>query len=222
MTHLPEIWKAIRSFLDHGRWTSLQDVYAHVQAVLPLDAEDDQPQSSGSKVPKWKRNTRAVFQHRKRTGEVEWNGKAKYKLPVPDLVRRDDQEVFQEFSLPDEILPTEPLLEGAVCRIIVNAFERNAVARRQCIAAWGVSCCICHFDFGSAYGAEADGYIHVHHVKPLSAIGSQHFVDPIKDLRPVCPNCHAVLHLGGRCRSIEEVQSLVQSRQLVTRRKTKI
>jgi predicted HNH restriction endonuclease len=29
-------------------------------------------------------------------------------------------------------------------------------------------------------------------------------------LRPVCPNCHAVLHLGGNCRSIEEVMQMIK------------
>jgi predicted HNH restriction endonuclease len=33
-------------------------------------------------------------------------------------------------------------------------------------------------------------------------------VDPVDDLRPVCPNCHAVLHLS-QCRSIEEVRQLL-------------
>ena len=33
--------------------------------------------------------------------------------------------------------------------------------------------------------------------------------DSVEDLRPVCPNCHAVLHLGARGRNIEEVRQLV-------------
>ena len=36
-------------------------------------------------------------------------------------------------------------------------------------------------------------------------------VDPVADLRPVCPNCHAVIHLGGACRTIEEVRRLLKS-----------
>ncbi len=59
-------------------------------------------------------------------------------------------------------------------------------------------------------GPLADGFIHVHHVKPLSAIGAEYIVDPVSDLRPVCPNCHAVIHMGGGCRGVEEVRQLVQ------------
>ena len=34
----------------------------------------------------------------------------------------------------------------------------------------------------------------VHHIKPLSEINEEYEVDPINDLIPVCPNCHAMLH----------------------------
>ncbi len=34
-----------------------------------------------------------------------------------------------------------------------------------------------------------EGFIHVHHLKPLSEVGYEYRVDPIRDLRPVCPNC---------------------------------
>lgn len=44
----------------------------------------------------------------------------------------------------------------------------------------------------------------------MSEIGMEYEVDPIADLRPVCPNCHAVLHLGGECRGIEEVRQLLR------------
>ncbi len=111
---------------------------------------------------------------------------------------------------PDEVDPTEAYREGAVHRVLVNAYERNPDARRRCIAHHGTSCCICGFHFGSVYGSEADGFIHVHHLRPLAQIAGEYEIDPIADLRPVCPNCHAVLHLGGQCRTIEEVRQLLR------------
>jgi|SRR6516225_3536764 putative restriction endonuclease len=112
--------------------------------------------------------------------------------------------------LPDELDGSAPIREGARYQVLVNAYERDPEARRQCIAAHGTSCCVCGFTFGAVYGDVAEGYIHVHHLRPLSELGREYVVDPIEDLRPVCPNCHAVLHLGGRCRSIEEVKELVE------------
>ncbi|MBF2077835.1 MAG: HNH endonuclease [Synechococcales cyanobacterium T60_A2020_003] len=64
--------------------------------------------------------------------------------------------------------------------------------------------------FEEKFGSSAQGFIQVHHLKPLSEIQVEYEVDPIADLRPVCPNCHAMIHLGGKTRSIEEVQSWLQ------------
>lgn len=114
-----------------------------------------------------------------------------------------------EFRLPDEVPPGAAYSEGGVSRIEVNRYERDSHARRACIAAHGTECCVCGFRFGAVYGPEADGYIHVHHLRPLSEAGGERAVDPVADLRPVCPNCHAILHLGGRCRSVEEVRQLL-------------
>lgn len=111
--------------------------------------------------------------------------------------------------LPEEVIGTEKLIEGAARQITVNAYERNAKARQECIEAHGATCCICKFDFGERYGLIADGYIHVHHIKPLSEVREEYHVNPVEDLRPVCPNCHAVIHLNGECRSIDEVKKLL-------------
>lgn len=115
--------------------------------------------------------------------------------------------------LPEEIAAaTTPLVEGAVCRVTVNAYERNPQARRRCIEAHGTRCEICRFSFGEAYGEVAEGYIHVHHLRPLSEIACEYTVDPVEDLRPVCPNCHAVLHRRIPAFSIEEVLTFLRGR----------
>lgn len=103
-----------------------------------------------------------------------------------------------------------PMLEGRTHRVTVHAFERNPVARRACIEHYGPRCVVCGFDFRAFYGPVADGFIHVHHVVPLAEIQRQYAVDPVADLRPVCANCHAVIHLGSECRTIDEVRDLIR------------
>ncbi len=110
---------------------------------------------------------------------------------------------------PNEFGQAEALTEGAVQQVLVDAYERNPVARARCIEAFGAQCYICGFDFGAAYGPSAAGFIHVHHTKPLASIGEQHEVNPLEDLRPLCPNCHAVVHMTNPPRSIEEVKALL-------------
>ena len=114
------------------------------------------------------------------------------------------------FASPDELPPGSTLVEGAATRVWVNAYERNSAVRAQCIAAHGTDCSACGMSFGSVYGPDAAGYIHVHHLQPLSEAGGSHGVDPVKDLRPVCPNCHAVCHRRVPPYSIEEVQAFLR------------
>lgn len=111
-----------------------------------------------------------------------------------------------------EVEPGAVFREGAVVRVSVNAYERNLAARRTCIEHYGTSCCICGFNFGRVYGPEVDGLIHVHHLRPLAEVGAEYTVDPVADLRPVCPNCHAVLHSRTPAYSVEEVRRLLQRR----------
>jgi hypothetical protein len=77
--------------------------------------------------------------------------------------------------------------EGAQSRI-----ERSGPAREACIAAHGLKCTVCGLDFEDAYGALGAGFIHVHHLEPLSQGVRE--VDPVGDMRPLCPNCHAMAH----------------------------
>ncbi len=117
-------------------------------------------------------------------------------------------------TYPDDVVGAEGLSEGAVRSVTVNAYERNPEARRQCIAAHGTSCYICGFTFGVVYGIVAQGYIHVHHLRPLSEVGQAYIVDPIHDLRPVCPNCHAVIHSRLPPYTIDEVKRLIRTQHI--------
>ena len=109
------------------------------------------------------------------------------------------------------------IFEGALKVVRVNAYERNPVARRRCIEHHGATCAVCGFDFGSIYGPIAEGVIHVHHLRPIADCGGEDYqVDPITELRPVCPNCHVVLHLRRSPLSIEELRDIVDQRRSAT------
>lgn len=114
-------------------------------------------------------------------------------------------------AMPNEVSSGERLVEGAVRQVTVNAYERNPVARARCIEVHGAVCVVCNFDFGATYGSSASGFIHVHHIKSLASIGAEYEVDPVEDLRPLCPNCHAVIHMANPPRSIEEVKAMLSS-----------
>lgn len=110
----------------------------------------------------------------------------------------------------DQIGERRPLYEGAARAVALNVYERNPEARKLCIDHYGTACVVCGFDFGRMYGPAAAGYIHVHHLRPISELGERYEVDPIAYLRPVCPNCHAVIHRNLPPFSIEQVQQLLR------------
>ncbi|MDZ7332712.1 MAG: HNH endonuclease [candidate division KSB1 bacterium] len=112
--------------------------------------------------------------------------------------------------LPEEIPESDSAIyEGAKQKITVNGYERDPKARRICIAHYGDSCTVCGFSFYKNYGEVGRGFIEVHHVTPLSKIGQNYQIDPIQDLRPVCPNCHAMLHRRNPPFSIEEIRQFL-------------
>lgn len=63
----------------------------------------------------------------------------------------------------------------------------------------------CGFDFHSKYGDIGEGYAHVHHKIPLGSAGDDGVITKISDLAVVCANCHAMIHRGGECRSLDEL-----------------
>lgn len=110
-------------------------------------------------------------------------------------------------QLPEEVEVFEQFIEGASMAVTVNAYERNVHARAQCIKHHGHVCAVCNFDFSSFYGPIGEEYIHVHHVVPLSEIRREYILDPIKDLIPVCPNCHAIIHRTRPAMTVEQLKS---------------
>jgi 5-methylcytosine-specific restriction protein A len=124
-------------------------------------------------------------------------------------------KLTRDSPYPEE-LPTEystTMTEGAKRKIIVNAYERNTKARDMCISRWGSKCSVCDFDFHKTYGNIGSGFIHVHHLTPVSEIGKSYQVNPINDLRPVCQNCHAMLHTSNPPLSIEQLREIIHATQ---------
>jgi hypothetical protein len=108
----------------------------------------------------------------------------------------------------DLIIHPEKYVEGACKTVTMNAYERDPKARAACIQHHGVACKVCGFTFGLHFPGVGDGFIHIHHIVPLANIGKAYVVDPVKDLVPVCPNCHAMLHRRNPVHSIEELQRI--------------
>lgn len=135
---------------------------------------------------------------------------ASYLLPIAHLLI-EERAIWAEVPLAEEISDVSNLREGAVRFISINEYERNPKARKLCIEAHGTRCLVCGFSFAETYGEIAEGFIHTHHLSPLALSEGEREIDPVTDLRPVCPNCHAVIHLKGGCMSIQSLREILNS-----------
>lgn len=114
--------------------------------------------------------------------------------------------------IPEEVAEPEKYLEGSTKKISVNIYERNPLARKKCVEYYGLKCSVCEFNFEKVYGELGAGFIHVHHLRQLADIGMEYHLDPIADLRPVCPNCHAMLHRKKTPLSIEDLKENIRDK----------
>jgi 5-methylcytosine-specific restriction enzyme A len=127
-----------------------------------------------------------------------------------DSVNKDAFPELKASDMDTEEEITE-FLEGQVRNIIVNAYERDPRAREACIRHHGAVCAACGLNFEKRYGAIGLGFIHVHHKRPLSVLRDNYKVDSKKDLIPVCPNCHAMLHRRNPPYDIEQLRSMLKN-----------
>jgi 5-methylcytosine-specific restriction enzyme A len=111
-------------------------------------------------------------------------------------------------AFPDEVDEAQIFREGSVYKVSVDAYERNPQDRH-----YGAQCCVCGFDFGKVFRGLGEGFIHVHHLRLMSEIAEEYEVNPIEDLRPVCPNCHAMIHRRSPPLSIEAIKSILNDSQ---------
>lgn len=126
----------------------------------------------------------------------------KYLKLIPDNT--------SEIIYPDEVDQNEEYSEGKAKQVLVNSYERNDIARLKCIEHYGLQCQVCNINFEERYGTIGKDFIHVHHKIEIASIGHEYSINPIKDLIPVCPNCHSMLHKRKPAYSIEELKEIIK------------
>jgi len=138
---------------------------------------------------------------------------AKTRLQNYGYIDADLTDESSSQIIPEEITTPEKYSEGTKYSIMVNAYERNQQARARCIEFYGTNCVICNFNFEKFYGSEFKNYIHVHHLRPLSTIAETYTLNPVEDLRPICPNCHAIIHRKNPPFTLTEMQKLIKRKK---------
>lgn len=96
----------------------------------------------------------------------------------------------------------EEIKEGKLSVKQAKIKERSRKLREAALAYHtkdGTICCsVCGFDFSKAYGDWGDGYIQIHHEKPIYQTNdegfSQYIGEAVKAMKPLCANCHCMIH----------------------------
>lgn len=120
-----------------------------------------------------------------------------------------DRESFADHQSAQEVSERLSYTEGAVKQVMVNTYERDQKGRKACIEHHGAVCFVCQFDFGKVYGLHGQGFIEVHHIKPLHEIRQSYVMNPITDLVPLCSNCHSMVHRTKPGLTVEQLKQLL-------------
>ncbi len=135
-------------------------------------------------------------------------------VSLPDAIADDLFDIFQyDQRFAFATMGYEDVLEyaeGKPKQTTTWTYDRSSNARYDCINHFGYKCDVCGFDFESTYGRLGHNYIEVHHLKPIADIKREHKINPIKDLRPVCANCHKMLHRRRPVLAIEELKAIIK------------
>ena len=152
-------------------------------------------------------------------GEMHWDSQAS-GITIRDDIARELVRRWSQFlsnrgldqkSIPEEELSNQTLfVEGAVRRIELNTHERNQQARGKCLRAHGYDCAVCGFNFEKTFGEIGAEFIHVHHLKAIAGRKRAYKLDAINDLRPICPNCHSMIHRKNPPLSIEALKKIIK------------
>jgi 5-methylcytosine-specific restriction enzyme A len=178
-------------------------VYSHLANLWNLTQEERELVRSGS----------FLYQH-----EIRW---ARQELVIEGVISRPSISGRAIWKLTQDVRvpPNEyenrennrTYTEGKSIQVLVNVYERSTGARQECLNHHGYSCKICGFNFELFYGNIGKECIHVHHLIELNSIGSEYQIDPVKDLIPLCANCHYIIHRRRPAFSIGEIKALLSN-----------
>jgi hypothetical protein len=92
--------------------------------------------------------------------------------------------------------------EGRRKTVTAQIYERSKLLRDKAIDFYTkdgtIVCEACGFDFNRIYGDIGRGYIEIHHQKPVYQYENTDFsrliIEALKDLIPLCANCHRMMH----------------------------
>ena len=141
--------------------------------------------------------------------DLNWNAVRSTGTVVPPAAEGQLRAAWTSYlrsrPVPEDWLgavdPTIPLPgslpQDTLREVAVNRCEHDPDGVQRCVAFHGTSCAACGLSMEQMYGPAGASFIQVHHIVPPSAMSPDYVLDPVSDLVPMCPNCHAMAHRGS-------------------------
>jgi len=184
---------------------------AFVERILKTYSDITLPKRKNGSVRYW----HIPFLGTKTKGKFTWILRNELKDALLSIYRKKSINT----KLPEDFFgETITFIEGKQKSVLTTIYERNPKAREACLKHHGYKCKICGFNFEEKYGAIGKGIIHVHHVNKVSYTNKEHNIDPVKELIPLCPNCHTVVHSRKEMFSIVEMKEIIKNQKLVIKK----
>ena len=199
---------------DH--WMPSDATYAPLAQHFGLTSEErvqtrNVVRNDGRDEPEWHNQVQWARERLRKDGYLRSTKRGIWQLSSSgeEAAAALGKSAISPIVYPDDVPPDT--MEGAKSAVVVNRFERSRVARSACISHYGTECRACGMNFESVYGQRGKDFIHVHHIVPIATIKKAYRVNPITDLRPVCANCHAMLHRTDPPCTIEELSTILKA-----------
>lgn len=121
---------------------------------------------------------------------------------IPQEVKKENQEIkqiLQEETKKEELEKQE------------EESEEWEKLKQECIEYYGAICEICGFDYGYTYGEVFEKNIKIHHIGAKDKEEYLPNTDAIKDLIPICDNCHGIIHSQTPPYTVEEMRKMLKN-----------
>lgn len=134
----------------------------------------------------------------------------------------------QQVSIPETILhnsfiyPEDTIIAEGQQSVTNNISRKRSQKLRKAAINYYKSqndgklrCCVCGFCFDEHYTDIGNDFIEIHHEHPISQLSDEefdkHLSDALANVKPVCSNCHRMLHRDSKkLLSIEELKTLLK------------
>jgi predicted HNH restriction endonuclease len=147
------------------------------------------------------------------------NSDSRSKKFKEDIVKQIEKIISEDINGDannDEVKYFEGIMNSKVKEVFT--LYRNANARKKCLEYYfpdkkNYTCILCGFDFEKQYGSLGKDFIEVHHIEShttKSKDKGNHEINPMKDLIPVCSNCHSIIHKQRPAVSIKRMKKIIR------------